>query len=296
MASAKPTFMTLPVEIRLGILQYLLPDVKEIRCRNDAYNSAHPEGIHRYVPPLGYRRDGGSCWPQIARVNRQLSAECDDLTYNRRFVVKIYGRHICFARAHMSDESQPELRIQFPARKAKVIIIELVAEDWSDLAQDLNATCDGFLNSLSVADWLRDDHRSLREFGIRLVNNPDLHDCQKWLTFVPNKALPRVVNFLHSVDGRVVYVEQLLKIFRVAVRQAESAWIDLGRLNSNGEFDWLTASCVEAMNRGEPPKKRRMQRIKAYVSCVRTFYWGYRLSLAKALKALVKCWELCDRG
>ena len=77
--------MNLPRELRLKILKYLLPDeLRIVFLRGVSHLNHH------------FRRDGGECYPQVARANKQLYVESKTLIYNRIYCIRVSSSWIRF--------------------------------------------------------------------------------------------------------------------------------------------------------------------------------------------------------
>src|ERR1700748_601884 len=82
------SFLDLPVELRLMVYKYLIPNTIVIPMR----------GLPREnYPPETLRTDGQLCYPAILRTNRRIYEEAIDMWYGTAtFHMDIHGRNIYF--------------------------------------------------------------------------------------------------------------------------------------------------------------------------------------------------------
>lgn len=144
----KSFLMGLPLEVRIKILEHLLPNLSEIKVFDGYYDSFNPVNgydiwmgadkviTNRIASIVQYRDDGEKCHTAILRVSHQLYIEGTAIMYNRAFRAVITARGLTFLKCLLTSSEwcykwgnipvPSELR-HFPFHMAKQVQIEFWA-------------------------------------------------------------------------------------------------------------------------------------------------------------------------
>ena len=119
--------MRLPVEIRLHVLSFLLPDEEEIYPGSDSYQEPGSR-ITTYIHNT-YRHDGSRCEMAVMRSNRQIYNETVRHLYNRMtVVVEILDDGVNFLTTHWGCGRIYEGSFaDFPFHKTKCVWLQVKA-------------------------------------------------------------------------------------------------------------------------------------------------------------------------
>ncbi|KAE9961931.1 hypothetical protein BLS_001114 [Venturia inaequalis] len=118
------SFLSLPTELRLQILGYLLPDVDLIRprCASGSHLRPSTAGKYEYVDEfdefgeayyIPTRTDGESSHPSIMRVNRQVYKYCQEIVYQNRHIEVAIRRQIEVFGHSFDPVSDPDWALKF---------------------------------------------------------------------------------------------------------------------------------------------------------------------------------------
>ena len=161
--------MTLPTEIRLEILRYLLPDNPKLDSSGQYWwHDPKLVPVERKIWLKTLRNDQKTCHLSISRVNHQLADECKDILYKCQITFTIHFNGFFFLGQYDALGWAEHLFQSFPLEKLKTLVIKLISP-CRHLGGSLLRHYSSALAEVGASLMMRAPH--LKELGIRFADH-----------------------------------------------------------------------------------------------------------------------------